>query len=153
VDADGMLYMTGYDQSEKVLFKYNPTTESVEQSYGDGNLASAWDIIIKDDYIYVANDDGPDGYQIIRMNKDFTSVEGYGDNTADPESPNAGEFLGPHRFVAILNKKITVTDELDNSDYDDVERLVSFEDMDGTGWDTFDPSEIGESAFSFFENY
>ena len=60
------------------------------------------------------------------------------------------KFLGPERFVAILNKPITVIDE-DSSVGGD--KLVSFNDMSGAGWKTYGSAGIGQDQFNFFNGY
>ena len=44
-------------------------------------------------------------------------------------------FYGPTRFVAILNRKITLIDEDDS--FATYSKLVSINDMNGTGWETY----------------
>jgi hypothetical protein len=57
-------------------------------------------------------------------------------------------LVGPERFVATLNKPITVIDEPISSG---VNRLISFNDITGTGWTTYGTgSGSGTGQFMFF---
>lgn len=156
VDEEGMLYIAGDGDFGDVLYKYDPVTETIEEQYGRGNenIGEAWDVLVKDELVYMANYNGFDEYQIMRFDKNLQLLDNFGINAAAHDrlaSPLEKDFLGPHRFVAILNKKITIIDE--NGGSADTERLVSFEDMEGTGWDTFEPNGTTQSAFEFFEQY
>ena len=158
VDDDGNLYIAGsanIDNTDYVLVKYNPVTGTVAAGYedADGDVEVAWDVIVKGDRVYMTNYTTElTANQIMQFDTDLNLLDSFGDTAGDPSDPGDSEFLGPHRFVAILNEKITVTDEYEY-DYSTTDRLVSFDDLDGSGWDSFDPSEVSESVFSFFEDY
>lgn len=155
VDGNGKLFISRAGTSVDLIFRYNPSTESIEKSYGsaDTNMATAWDVLANGGSIFVANYQGSSGYLIMEFDSELNYVDSFGDQAGDPENPTQDEFLGPHRFVAIVNRKITVIDEFDDMDVNDVERLVSIDNLSGSGWDTFDPSEVEQSAFGFFEYY
>jgi hypothetical protein len=113
------------------------------------NLNNPWDVLFKSPYVYVANENGASNYKIIRLNKDLTSPVGYGQDAGDTGTPDTtpGQFYGPRRFVAILNRKITIIDDHNNQNLD---KLVSMDDITGAGWGTLPASGDGQSLFSFY---
>jgi hypothetical protein len=81
---------------------------------------------------------------IVRLTKSLEYVDSFAGPGGDP-------FHGPERFVAILNKKITLIDEFASSP--DFDRLASFGDMNGAGWQTFGSTGTGVDQFMFFEQF
>ena len=133
VDSDGFVYLTGTFTSISYttvpeIVKIDPTTFSspkIAASY-TGSLSSPWDVLVNGNYVYVSDFGAK---QIVRFDKNLNrldSISGYGTDS----------FLGPERFVAILNKPITVIDEAVGSG-PGRDRIVSFNDMTGAGWTTY----------------
>lgn len=145
--SDGFLYFIdlGY------INKYNVSTDTIVISKEITQFATPWDVMVKDDKVYVANNGGTDGWKIIQLNNDLTSPVGYGLNK-DPGYNVAdtaqGHFYDPRRFVAILNKKITIIDE--TSSDGSLDKLVSIDDITGTNWQTLPESGDGQSLFTFY---
>ena len=114
VDESGILYIAGDSGTVSyapTLFRYDPVAQNVTASYGPGVLQTDWDVIVKSSNLYVSNLNSADGYRILLFNKDLNLINNFGNSVAVPASPVPNEFYGPKRFVAILNKKIYVTDE------------------------------------------
>ena len=146
VDSDGFVYLAGtyYTASSiAVILKVDPTlfpsSIAVVASYS-GTLVYPWDILVRGDYVYVSDSSGK---QIVRLTRSLGFVDSFSGPASDP-------FLGPERFVAILNKPITVMDEGIST-----KRVVSFNDMTGAGWTTYGSlgnSTLGPGYFEFFNS-
>jgi hypothetical protein len=152
VDNTGMLFIAGVDAAgTPYVFKYNPVLPATVLSYPLPNLEGGiipWDVMCKDDMVYIANPNGADGWKIIQLENNLSSPVGYGINKTTPfAAPDAapGHFYNPRRFVAILNKKTTV---IDDSALSNLGKLVSIDDMAGTNWETYPPS--GDGQFEFY---
>ena len=98
------------------------------------------------DYVYVSD---PAASKIVRLSKDLKFVDSFSGPKSDP-------FLGPERFVAILNKRITVVDQphdiYGNSTSANA-RLVSFGGVDGADWTTYGSYGTGQGQFEFYNSY
>jgi hypothetical protein len=156
VDEEGLLYVGVLDSSTYGVFKIDvstPTSAVLVDSYSDpAVLTSPNDVMVKGDYVYVANQTGSDGYRIIRLTKTLQFVDAFGDDAPTlPTPPQTGDFYGPTRFVAILNKRIAVMDEGPDVESGTDDRLVSFTDMTGTGWVTYGTRGTGIGQFEFLE--
>ena len=141
VDSDGYVYMAGTYATGVIVLKLDPTafpsSLTVVASY-TGSLSFPWDVLVQGDYIYVSDSSAR---QIVRLTKSLLFVDSFSGPPSDP-------FLGPERFVAILNKPITVMDEGPSE-----KRLASFSDMKGTGWTTYGSSlGTGQGQFLFFNS-
>ncbi len=153
VDNSGILYISGNSITRSsAVFKYNPATETEIAKNEHSELSTAYDIIVKGADIYVANYWAADGYQIMQFDTALDFVDSFGDHSDMPPSGSeTTDFFWPRRFIAIPAKKITIIDENDNSG--NADRIASFSDIDGSEWETFTPSDVGESAFEFFDSY
>jgi hypothetical protein len=150
VDSTGTLDIACYfsTPASYAVLKYNPTAQSAGIYYSI-SPGTPWDVLYKSPYIYVANLSGTVDTQIIRLNaSDLTSPLGYG-TQVDVSSTNPGEFYGPRRFVAILNKRITLIDD-HNSPYP-YDKLISMNDITGTiDWQTFGNDTGMGGTFDFY---
>ncbi len=152
-DSDGILYLAIFgEENGLVKLDFDDPPASIEDTdkyklYNtyDNDLFRVWDVLVKDDYIYIADYDySGASNQVVRLDPDFVS------SVSLPSSPDGSDnFNGPHRFVATLNRKIYVVDEDENSS-SETERVAAFDDISGGNWESFDPSMTGESAFSFY---
>jgi hypothetical protein len=144
VDSDGFVYIANNYSTPEIL-KINPnpiTSPSVVASYS-GALDYPYDVLVKGDYIYISD---PKGLKIVRLSKgDLKLVDSF----SGPDSDHP--FLGPERFVAILNKPITVVDQNGYPVYGT--RLVSFGDMTGAGWTEYGSYGTGQDQFKFYNGY
>ena len=152
IDENGILYIAGRDGAgNDRIFKYDTDLEiqSVIAVYDNTSvLADPWDTLVRPPYVYVANvNEGALSNSILQLNTDLQHVQGYGDDI-DGTDTNKGKFYGPHRFAAILNEKITIID--DDSFTSNNDKLVSMDDINGTGWATLPTSGDGQSLFYFF---
>lgn len=151
VDSDGFVYIANNYNSPAEVLKINPNpaaTPSVVASYS-GVLAFAFDVLVNGDHIYVSDPAAP---KIVRLSKDLKFEDSFSGSASDP-------FLGPERFVAILNKRITVMDEphdqYGNSTNANA-RLVSFGGVDGADWTTYGSygaTVQGPGYFEFYNSY
>ncbi len=146
VDENGILYIAGEDGSTNDrVFRYDPVAQNVTGQYIATSL-DPWDVIVKTPYLYVANITVVSGTSILQLDMNLQFVQGYGDNiTGTNTSP--GQFYGAHRFIAILNKKLTIVDDDSGSTND---KLVSIDDINGTGWTTLPTSGDGQTFFTFY---
>lgn len=150
VDAAGMLYISGTTiGNAAAVFLYNPLTETVI-SYYQTYLNNPSDIMVKSPYIYIANFRGADNYKILQLQLNIAMqmqyTAGYGIQ-ADIVNKNQGYFYGPRRFVGIRNDVLIVID--DHYDYN-LDKLVSMQDMSGTGWATYGDEGKSTGQFQFF---
>jgi hypothetical protein len=147
VAEDGILYIAGKDGlGNDRVFRYDPVAQSVTGQYVDTG-ADPWDVLVKAPYVYVANNNGVSGTAILQLDENLQLVKGYGDEI-DGINTSPGKFYGPHRFVAIVNKKITVID--DDFFGSNKDKLVSIDDINGTNWMTLPTSGDGQSLFTFY---
>jgi hypothetical protein len=160
VDMYGILYIAGISGGVERIFRYDTALQSVTHTYAD-NLNQVGDVLYKPNNLYVANRDGSDPYKILMLDPDSLTLTGnYGSAALNLDTPtpgtDAGTFYGPFRFTATLNRKLYILDFYDrfgNPDIDDHSRLVSIEDIVGTGWETYGQTGSAVGEFSFFTNY
>ncbi len=132
---NGILYLVD-DGATNKLQKYNVTTETLIEDSGSISSTSLNDIMVKGDYIYVADTANK---QIVKLNKsDLSVVATY---NAD------GTLYGPKRFVATLNSGIYFVDESDSANDD---RLIYIDDINGNGYKSFGSYGYGTGQFSFY---
>ncbi len=145
----GMLYIAGtIVGGAPTIFKYNTITETVIDQ-DTTNLNDAWDTLVKDGFVYIANMNGSNNYKILQLDTDLNLINNYGLDEGDDgiSDTSQGAFYGPRRFVAVLNRKITV---IDDHDIQNLDKVISMDDIDGNGWETYPASGDGQSLFSFF---
>ena len=148
VDENGILYIAGADGTgNPTIFKYDGT---VIDFISNAPLNTPWDTIVKGDSLYVANFgavDPPTNQKIIQFTLDLTPV-------TELLGGGGDYFYGPHRFVAILNRKIYVVDDgrVDGGT-PNIDRIVSIEDINDSAWETYGSTGTGTGEFQFFEQY
>lgn len=142
VDRDGYLYVA---QSPGVS-KVDPDTGAVLAQFlipghteGTDGVS---DVRIWNDTVLVLNRDTASAnaalYQLDLALE--TVIDSYGRTTTPADQK--GEFIGPLRFLATLNRKITIAERSAAPDA----RLVSIEGMSGTGWETYGTYGTGGSS-------
>jgi hypothetical protein len=151
VDENGLLYIIGEIMgpvSVRYVFHYDFDTNSIVGG-NSINIDNATDVIVKEDYVYVAANGTP---SVIRVNRslDGASRMDYGQIAADNDDTIPGHFHGPRRFVAIPNKKFYMVDD-GNGGEPNLERIASF-DQPGTwaGWEAKQGNEIDAGQFFIF---
>jgi hypothetical protein len=162
VDDEGFVYVAGDDFGDPTkshIFKIDPDSQTIVKKVNgyipDGISASHYyypDIMFKHGSIYVTNQSDTSGDQILQFDTDLNFVKGYGEQVSFPTEPTQpGQFSRPSRFVATTSRKIYVLDNDPYNNYGD-NRLVSFNDLDGNGWDTYTPREgtSGQDIFGFY---
>ena len=127
VDSDGFLYIAN-NYLPAAIQKVDVSTFASPKvlASNSGSITYPWDVLANGDYIYVSDFAAK---KIVRLTRNLSFVDSFSGPSGDP-------FLGPERFVAILNKPITVIDET-ASGPGNRDRLVSFNDMTGAGWKTY----------------
>lgn len=160
VDSNGTLYIAAQNSfGTPTIFKYYPDTQTIDPTtYTNGNFQVPWDTLVKEDengnYLYVANCRNvasPVDLAIVRLNLDFTSPVEYGINESLASNTNKGVFYSPRRFVAVLNRKITI---IDDNEYESAptnfDKLISMDNIAGDNWETYPVSGGGQGLFRFY---
>ncbi len=147
--SDGTLYIAGTNGSGLPrIFRYDTASTQVTASYGTylGN-PNYLDVKSRGPNVYVANPGGASGYVIIQLTADLQFIAGYG-SIVSSLNTNPGMFYSPQRFVGIRNDTLIVTDERPPNE--DIDKLVSFNDITGAGWTTYGTTGKGVGQFQFF---
>ncbi len=144
VDEKGTLYIAGKNSTVvDRVFQYDTNIQAVTAVNINASLSNPWDVLIKEDYLYIANLLGGNGFRILKLDHDLGSDQWFGD-IAPPENP--GSFYGPRRFIAIVNKKIYILDDADGP-----ESILAMDNIGGwDNWDVFRAEDIAETPFIFY---
>ncbi|MFH0975661.1 MAG: hypothetical protein V1874_07740 [Spirochaetota bacterium] len=147
VDDSGVLYIAGLDNTSlapvQTVFKYNPTTQQVLAFY-QNSFTNLFDIHIKGNSVYVSSyyNWTPASNYVFSLDTNLQNQQSLLENPLN----TSDDFYGPRRFVALTNRKIYITDEKDET----LDRLVAFDDISGSNWETYGTSGTGTGAFNFF---
>lgn len=150
VDDQGILYLA--NKSTYEIIKYDPSMAIGSRVVATYNIDMGipWqgmDVVAKNGYIYVADYDSPT-HVIQQLDQDLNFIQGFGSVEDPPQQ--SGEFWGPYRFIAILNKKLYVLDDGYNSTtFFDESRIVSFGNAGGDGWEAYGKYGTGIGEFDF----
>ena len=154
VDDDGYIYFAGSDGGDFVsLYKFNPNQSSgnrvvakvTNEKLGYSNI----DLLVKNNHLYVTNPGGLDGELILKYTKGLDLVESFG-TLSDGALDEVGEFIQPTRFLTTTSDSIYVTDD-DDSGLTGTNRIIKFNDTDGSGWDSYNPiTSLGDDALRLF---
>lgn len=141
VDNNGIVYIG--DTTNNNVYKVNPELSSANTTTLITGINTPLDVMFKSPYLYVANQSAasPINTKIIQ----FTAsgiISGELKNKPD----TTDSITGPALFLAVLNRRFYII----NDDSGDPERIISFDDISGAGWDSFDPASIAESPFVFY---
>ena len=140
IDEQGWVYVA-YDKNVKCL------NTGADYTVTGGGTLYAWDVLVKDSFVYLANNDQNATTRDIVLKL----TRGLGLLSELKDKPGGGDsFYGPHRFVAVLNKKLYIVDEDEAFGSSEAERIVAIGDISGINWQDFDPSMVGQSAFNFY---
>lgn len=158
VDDQGLVYIAGSTNlGLPAIFVCNPTNptppyHTIVRSVTNTTityLVTPWHVLVKGNYLYIANSDGTGtNSQIIQLNTDLSSPVGFGQNV-DAVNTALGMFYNPRRFLAILNRKITIIDD-ENQFPANLDKLVSMDDILGTNWVTYGTQGSGAGQFNFY---
>ena len=141
VDDSGMLYIACSNSAVPSVVAYNPGTTSIIHSYSTG-LVTPWDVIVKASYVYVSDLGSAD---VIQLPLDLSAVTG-----TLYQSAGGDYFSEPSRFVAILNRKFYILDDGYNNPDVNSDRIISFDDIGGTGWAPYGANGTGDGQFQFY---
>lgn len=153
VDHEGHLYAIGGDQFERAtIFKIDPSRtpgNRIVDSYTNHTLLqTASDLLIKNNHLYVTNPGGSDGELILKFTRTLNLVDSFG-TFSDGSLDEVGEFIQPARFLATTSDSIFVTDD-DDSGLLGTNRIIKFDDTDGSGWDSYNPVSDSVDALDLF---
>jgi len=153
-DIENVLFISGLNVSaQSAIFKYSINSNTIISSNNSSVFNLPSHVLVKHPYLYVANTNGTDGNRVIQLTKNLAIVKGYGNfaSTAGVENTARGMFYGPTRFVAILNRRITLVDE-DDDNFGRRDKLITMDDIDGNGWDTYGrySAVAGTGYFQFY---
>ncbi len=124
------------------ICRYNPAgSGSILNVYNSGSVAS--DLVVKGDHVYASFVPTP---SIIQLPLDLVPAGPPPMLTGKPGGSDP--FLGLYRFLAVSNRKFYIIDERSSDGTNANERIVSFGDINGTGWETYPPSP--QSIFVFY---
>jgi len=145
VDRDGYLYVAQAPGVSKV----DPNNGAVVAEFlipghteGDDGVS---DVRVWNDTLLVLNrDTAPANAALYQLDLALeTVIDSYGRTTSPADQK--GEFVGPLRFLATLNRKITIAERRPGFSPEDA-RLVSIEDLSGSGWETYGTYGTGGSG-------
>jgi hypothetical protein len=146
VDENGILYIAGESGSSiPTVFRYNPTDQLVTGTY-QANLLMPWDVLVKNNYLYISDYDKVNPYdssKILQLSLNLNYINQFG-------TAGSSTFYGPHRFLAILNNRFYLIDENEDTT-SETERIIAFDNFNSS-INSFDPSIVGQSPFSFYSN-
>ena len=154
VDAEGYLLAAQAPGVKKI----DPDTKEIVASFDlpgyvdDPPEAGVSDVMVRDNEVFVLSFSAPDpGTAVYKLDTSLSVIDSYGRTETDGSADEPGEFWGPRRFVATLNRKITIADWRELP-LPKKARLVSLDDLDGSGWQTY--GIYGSSVGEFhFDNY
>ena len=153
VDEDGYIYVAQAPGVSKV----DPNSRNVLAQFsvpgyaeGDDGLS---DVMVRPDGVFALNVNSATPSTVIyRLQPtDLTVIDSYGrTTTSSAAADEVGEFYYPLRFLATLNKRITIG-ESDGNGFGHA-RLVSLDDLSGNGWQTYGTAASGAEvgAFRFY---
>jgi hypothetical protein len=140
VGPDGRLYLASYGSGlGGSLIKYDPVVGKQIASYAPGSDWDPWDVSVQGGYVYTTHVLSSGVKKVARSDLNLNFIDEYTGPASDP-------FYGPHRFVAILSKRITFTDE----DQSTSDRLISMDSINGAGLQTYGSFGSGTGNFRFF---
>jgi hypothetical protein len=157
VDDDGLIYIAYTNHGgTNIIVKFDPiglqiiNTFDFNVYYGNQNHAP-YDIVVKSGNVYAAIT----GYvvpnqHIIQLNSNLQFVASYGTGV-NTSSNSPGDFYGPLRFVAKLNRKLYICDDGGVVNVGGgLDKLVAMDDISGNGWVTYGSYGSGVGQFNFY---
>jgi hypothetical protein len=154
VDFDGSVYILVCNASlAYTIYKFNPDEGSTYLAASTYALPSPLStsfahmgILVKDNYILVGTPAGvsaDNSIGIMKFTKNLSYISEYGTNQSRLYTTPMN-FYNAHRFLAVLNRKITIMDTEQS-----VGRLVSIDNPAGSGWITYGEYGAGTGFFNF----
>lgn len=130
--------------------------------YNNGPSAGSglnYDLLYREGVVYLLSDPSQGGAAVLSFDSvglSFLGAFGFADTDGLDTTGDEGEFLGPRRFVAVLNRRFIVIDESEidgefGPEYQD--RLIFFDGLDGSsvsGWGVYGSSGYNDDQFRFF---
>jgi hypothetical protein len=132
-DRNGILYIACNYRTPSYIYKIDfdrPAGSRILAVNSDVNVIdTAFDVIVKGDYVYVSNNGGTSANRIIMLRKSDLS---YVRSGAIAGQSGAGDISGPSRFFAVTAKKFYLADDSPSNPI--TNHLVEFFDLDWNGW-------------------
>jgi len=150
--SNGFIYIV--DSSMATIYKYDIATKTIPNMV-DANtitqLENPWDLIVKNDKLYVTNLDPFDDQIFEISTTDLSFTASFGNFVGSTDSSNIGieNFYGPRIFVGQMNEEITI---IDDSPEFQLDKIIQIDNINGDSWTTL-PSAInddGQTLFRFF---
>lgn len=146
--ANGNIYLTHGEASNYYISRYDASGTQTGQFPDSGiTLNQPWDVVVKADSVYVINYEEPNSrHKIVQIDTGLTRVMGSIGSTANPPT-KTGDVIFPTIFVAKKKPGVYILDD----DLNDIEdRLLYMDNINGDGWNSLKPEDIGRNPFSFF---
>ncbi len=146
VDDTGLLYIAcSVLGAGNVIQKYDPSGMGAFLTTYSIATGTPWDVMYRAPYLYAANFAGAVNNQVIQLDTGMNRIDGIGTYYFSI-TPGVGDFYGARRFLAIKpNGFIIADDGVDGGT--NVDRLISFDDLYGTGWATYGSEGAGVDQF------
>jgi hypothetical protein len=161
VHSDGTLFiaclydpdLTGPQPQRPVILHYRYDTQAVlGTTYGDPTLLyNITHILLKEPYIYVLHTNAFNVTQIAQFDTglNFIRVTGSWATDLNTHITPPMTFFFPIRFVAVLNRKITLLDD-DYAGAYNHDRVIQFSTLDGGDWSIYGDYGSGAHEFNFY---
>lgn len=161
VAPDGKLIITGYPGS---LYRYDPDYDRGAGQWGQIestatlHINQPMDVIVRNNSIYVANYGGGTDRKILKFPLDFdtfTAPDGYGSAPPSDRSfyGGPGYFYGAQHFISGMKDSLIIIDKgyyIPVQPLVFVDRLISIQDIEGSGWTSFGSSGASTDQFDFY---
>ena len=142
VDHEGNVYYMVLS-SPPAIYKYNTDNDTLIATYSDSDFGfGPFDILIKNNHVYVLSGNGADGKVVVKLTKELDFIDSFG-RIGVNNTP--GVFVGPRRFLATTKKGFYVTDDTPT-----INRIVKFDDVNSSGWETYEPQSDSVDLLSLF---
>ncbi len=143
VDNSGDVYLSGWSNTEPWIGKYSSSGASLKTYIGPSDGSAVQDITITNGELYATKSGGT--ARIDKFDLDLNFIGSYGTSGAEGVE---GKFVGPHNFIAVMNKKLTI---IDGADY--AAQLVSIDNIDLPNWETYGSWDNSGNSVGFFKFY
>ncbi len=142
------IYITHGQDVGQYVSRYDSAGNLLGQYGGDGSIMDNWDVLVKNDAVFMTNASGDAGHRILEFDRELTTLNGnIGTYNAAPTV--VGEVMFPKVFVGKRRSGLYILDDHHSSDSED--RVLFMRDIEGNGWDSFRPGDIGELYFQLFQ--
>jgi hypothetical protein len=158
VDSQGRIYMAGVSSLNHVIVRVDMSRPAgsrlkfFDPALYTGSIeiySPQMDITVKGNYLYASYPESGTmgGPAIVAFDLDLVPRLSFGQVTSTPAA--SGDFVYPFLFIRSVGPSVHIIDDDQNgAGYD---RVVSFTDGTGAGWDTYGQTGTGIGQFQFIE--